>query len=193
MGEFNSISAQMGVTAAPGADAKRTGLTFKDYQDLKSSVHRDLISRVDLERVANQRDDYTRSQVLSVIQDLVANLKTPLSGRERERLALEVLDEVFGLGPLEPLLQDPTVNDILVNGAKQVYVERAGLLEESNIMFKDNAHLMNIIDKIVSAIGRRVDESSPMVDARLADGSRVNVIIPPLAIDGPRGNNHIHA
>jgi pilus assembly protein CpaF len=123
--------------------------------------------------------------VLSVIQDLVANLKTPLSGRERERLALEVLDEVFGLGPLEPVLQDPSVNDILVNGPRQVYVERGGILEESNIMFKDNAHLMNIIDKIVSAVGRRVDESSPMVDARLADGSRVNVIIPPLAIDGP--------
>src|SRR5213080_2465742 len=186
MGEFNSISAQLGTSsAAAGAEAKRTGLSFKEYQDLKSSVHRDLISRVDLERVANQRDEYTRGQVLSVIQDLVSNLKTPLSGRERERLSLEVLDEVFGLGPLEPLLQDPTVNDILVNGPKQVYVERAGVLEESNVMFKDNAHLMNIIDKIVSAIGRRVDESSPMVDARLADGSRVNVIIPPLAIDGP--------
>ncbi len=186
MGEFNSISAQLGTSsAAASAEAKRTGLSFKEYQDLKSSVHRDLISRVDLERVATQRDEYTRGQVLSVIQDLVANLKTPLSGRERERLALEVLDEVFGLGPLEPLLQDPTVNDILVNGPKQVYVERAGLLEESNIMFKDNAHLMNIIDKIVSAVGRRVDESSPMVDARLADGSRVNVVIPPLAIDGP--------
>src|SRR5437016_4028284 len=186
MGEFNSISAQLGTSsAAAGAEAKRTGLSFKEYQELKSSVHRDLISRVDLERVANQRDEYTRGQVLSVIQDLVGNLKTPLSGRERERLGLEVLDEVFGLGPLEPLLQDPTVNDILVNGPKQVYVERAGLLEESSIMFKDNAHLMNIIDKIVSAVGRRVDESSPMVDARLADGSRVNVVIPPLAIDGP--------
>jgi pilus assembly protein CpaF len=186
MGELNSVSAQAGVAgAAAASEAKRTGLSFKEYQELKSSVHRDLISRVDLERVATQRDDYTRGQVLSVIQDLVANLKTPLSGRERERLSFEVLDEVFGLGPLEPLLQDPTVNDILVNGPKQVYVERAGLLEESNVMFKDNAHLLNIIDKIVSAIGRRVDESSPMVDARLADGSRVNVIIPPLAIDGP--------
>jgi len=185
MGEFNSITAQ-GITAtATAAETKRTGLPFKEYQELKSGVHRDLISRVDLERVANQRDEYTRGQVLGVIQDLVANLKTPLSGRERERLSLEVLDEVFGLGPLEPLLQDPTINDILVNGPKQVYVERAGLLEESNIMFKDNAHLMNIIDKVVSAVGRRVDESSPMVDARLADGSRVNVIIPPLAIDGP--------
>src|SRR5690349_15098189 len=186
MGEFNSISTPVsagGLTVA--TEPKRTGLSFKEYQELKSSVHRDLISRVDLERVATQRDEYMRAQVLSVIQDLVANLKTPLSGRERERLALEVLDEVFGLGPLEPLLQDPTVNDILVNGPKQVYVERAGILEESNVMFKDNAHLMNIIDKIVSAVGRRVDESSPMVDARLADGSRVNVIIPPLAIDGP--------
>jgi len=186
MGELNSVSSPInssGLGAA--ADTKRTGLSFKEYQELKSAVHRDLISRVDLERVATQRDEYTRGQVLSVIQDLVSNLKTPLSGRERERLSLEVLDEVFGLGPLEPLLQDPTVNDILVNGPKQVYVERAGVLEERNVMFKDNAHLMNIIDKIVSAIGRRVDESSPMVDARLADGSRVNVIIPPLAIDGP--------
>jgi pilus assembly protein CpaF len=186
MGEFNSLASQLGATSGlPVAEIKRTGLSFKEYQELKSSVHRDLISRVDLERVANQRDDHTRGQVLSVIQDLVANLKTPLSGRERERLALEVLDEVFGLGPLEPVLQDPTVSDILVNGPRQVYVERGGILEESNLMFKDNAHLMNIIDKIVSAVGRRVDESSPMVDARLADGSRVNVIIPPLAIDGP--------
>jgi pilus assembly protein CpaF len=185
MGEFNSITAQGIAGTATAAETKRTGLPFKEYQELKTGVHRDLISRVDLERVANQRDEYTRGQVLSVIQDLVANLKTPLSGRERERLSLEVLDEVFGLGPLEPLLQDPTINDILVNGPKQVYVERSGMLEESNIMFKDNAHLMNIIDKVVSAVGRRVDESSPMVDARLADGSRVNVIIPPLAIDGP--------
>src|SRR5438552_18670306 len=185
MGEFNSISAQGVASGAAAAEAKRTGLPFKEYQELKTGVHRDLISRVDLERVATQRDEYTRGQVLSVIQDLVANLKTPLSGRERERLSLEVLDEVFGLGPLEPLLQDPTVNDILVNGPKQVYVERAGILEESNIMFKNNEHLMNIIDKMVSGVGLRVDESSPMVDARLADGSRVNVIIPPLAIDGP--------
>jgi pilus assembly protein CpaF len=186
MGEFNSISSQFGpANGVPTSEVKRTSLNFKEYQELKSSVHRDLISRVDLERVANQRDDHTRAQVLAVIQDLVSNLKTPLSGRERERLALEVLDEVFGLGPLEPVLQDPSVNDILVNGPRQVYVERGGILEESNIMFKDNAHLMNVVDKIVSAVGRRVDESSPMVDARLADGSRVNVIIPPLALDGP--------
>src|SRR5207253_9026458 len=131
------------------------------------------------------RYERTRRQVLSVIQDLVSDLNTPMSGPEKERLSLDVLNEVFGLGPLEPLLQDPTVSDILVNGYKEVYVERAGVLEETRIMFKDNAHLMHIIDKIVSAVGRRVDESSPMVDARLADGSRINVIIPPLAIDGP--------
>src|SRR2546427_2988681 len=168
-----------------GEDKKRGGLSFKVYQELKSSVHRDLLNKVDLERVATVRDERTRAQALAVIQELVANLQTPLSGRERERLSLEVLDEVFGLGPLEPLLQDPGINDILVNGHKQVYVERAGILEETNIRFKDDTHLMHIIDKIVSGVGRHIDESSPMVDARLADGSRVNVIIPPLAIDGP--------
>jgi pilus assembly protein CpaF len=168
-----------------GETKKRGGLDFRVYQDLKTGIHRDLLNKVDLEKVATQRDDRTRRQVYAVIQDLVSNLKTPLSGPEKERLSLEVLDEVFGLGPLEPLLQDPTISDILVNGPKQVYVERGGMLEETRIMFKDNAHLMHIIDKVVSAVGRRVDESSPMVDARLADGSRVNVIIPPLAIDGP--------
>jgi pilus assembly protein CpaF len=114
-----------------------------------------------------------------------ADEERTLGGPEKERVSPEILDEVFGLGPLEPLLQDPTIDDILVNGAKEVYVERAGVLEETQIVFKDDAHLMRVINKIVSAIGRRVDESSPMVDARLADGSRVNVIIPPLAIDGP--------
>src|SRR6266849_4440029 len=187
MAEFNQIIASSGpMKPIPTGDEKRqSGLNFKVYQELKSSVHRDLLNRVDLERVATVRDERTRAQALTVIQDLVANLQTPMSGRERERLSLEVLDEVFGLGPLEPLLQDPTISDILVNGPKQVYVERAGMLEETRIMFKDDAHLMHIIDKIVSAVGRRVDESSPMVDARLADGSRVNVIIPPLAVDGP--------
>jgi pilus assembly protein CpaF len=187
MGEPNPITPSANLVNASLAwdDKKRTGLSFKVYQDLKSSVHRDLLSKVDVEKIATVRDERTRAQVLAVIQDLVANLKTPMSGRERERLAIEVADEVFGLGPLEPLLQDPTISDILVNGHKQVYVERAGMLEETNIVFKDNAHLMHIIDKIVSAVGRRVDESSPMVDARLLDGSRINVIIPPLAVDGP--------
>ena len=166
-------------------DKRKAGLSFAAYQELKSSVHRELLNRVDLEKVATLRDARIRGQIFSVIQDLVSNLNTPMSAPERERLSREVLDEVFGLGPLEPLLQDPTIDDILVNTYKQVYVERGGLLEETNVMFKDDAHLMHIIEKVVSAVGRRVDESSPMVDARLADGSRINVIIPPLAIDGP--------
>jgi pilus assembly protein CpaF len=173
------------VTPVIAEEKKRGGLSFKVYQDLKSTVHRDLLNKLDLEKVATVRDERTRAQALAVIQGLVAGLQTPLSGRERERLALEVLDEVFGLGPLEPLLQDPSINDILVNGHKLVYVERAGILEETNIRFKDDAHLMHIIEKVVSAVGRRVDESSPMVDARLEDGSRINAIIPPLAVDGP--------
>ena len=172
--------------ASTATDAKRqSGVPFKAYQELKSNVHRELLAKVDLERVASMRDGRIRAQVFSVIQELIAGLETPMSGPERERMAREVLDEVFGLGPLEPLLQDPTINDILVNTHRQVYVERAGILEETGVMFKDDAHLMHIIDKIVAAVGRRVDESSPMVDARLADGSRVNVIIPPLSIDGP--------
>jgi pilus assembly protein CpaF len=187
MGDFNQAAFGSNAAAPPlgGEPKKRGGFDFKVYQELKTGIHRDLLNKVDLEKVATFRDDRTRRQVLGVIQDLVANLKTPMSGPEKERLSLEVLDEVFGLGPLEPLLQDPTISDILVNGYKEVFIERAGLLEETNIMFKDNGHLMHIIDKIVSAVGRRVDESSPMVDARLPDGSRVNVIIPPLAVDGP--------
>src|SRR5436189_837143 len=186
MGDLNQVVLSSAVPAVIIADnGKKAGLNFKVYQELKSSLHRDLLNKIDVEKVATVRDDRTRSQALAVIQDLVANLQTPLSGRERERLSLEVLDEVFGLGPLEPLLQDPGINDILVNGHKQVYVERAGILEETNIRFKDDTHLMHIIDKIVYGVGRHIDESSPMVDARLADGSRVNVIIPPLAVDGP--------
>jgi pilus assembly protein CpaF len=187
MGELNQVrlSPNVGASSLVDERKKRADLDFKAQQELKTTIHRDLLNKVDLEKVATVRDERTRRQVLVVIQELVANLKTPLSGPEKERLSLEVLDEVFGLGPLEPLLQDPTISDILVNGYKDVFVERAGMLEETRIMFKDNAHLSHIIDKIVSAVGRRVDESSPMVDARLADGSRVNVVIPPLAIDGP--------
>src|SRR5437667_2598242 len=186
MGDLNQVVLSSAVPAVIIADnGKKAGLNFKVYQELKSSVHRDLLNKIDVEKVATVRDERTRAQAHAVIQGLVASLQTPLSSRERERLSLEVLDEVFGLGPLEPLLQDPGINDILVNGHQLVYVERAGILEETNIRFKDNAHLMHIIEKIVSAVGRRVDESSPMVDARLADGSRINAIIPPLAVDGP--------
>jgi pilus assembly protein CpaF len=170
---------------APSGEGKRAGLSFQVYQELKSGIHRDLLSKVDLEKVASVRDASVRGQILPVIHELVANIKTPMSGPEKERLAIEVLNEVFGLGPLEPLLQDPSISDILVNGPKSIYVERRGMLEETSVTFRDDTHLMHIIEKIVSAVGRRVDESSPMVDARLPDGSRVNVIIPPLAVDGP--------
>ena len=160
-------------------------LLGRAQQEVKSAVHRELLTRIDLEKLDFLQDPRARQSLLTMIHQLLGEQNIPLSVVERDRLAREVLDELFGLGPLEPLLQDPTVNDILVNTHNMVYVERAGILERTSVVFKDNAHLMHIIDKIVSAVGRRVDESSPMVDARLADGSRVNVIIPPLAVDGP--------
>ncbi len=160
-------------------------LLGRAQQEIKSAVHRELLTRIDLEKLEFLEDPRARQSLLAMIHQLLSEQNTPLSVVERDRLAREVLDELFGLGPLEPLLQDPTVNDILVNTHNTVYVERAGVLERTTVAFKDNAHLMHIIDKIVSAVGRRIDESSPMVDARLADGSRVNVIIPPLAVDGP--------
>jgi pilus assembly protein CpaF len=173
------------VTNPSGSSKRPAGLDFRAYQELKNGIHRYLLNKVDLEKIAATPDDATRFQVFAVIQDVVSHLKAPLTAPEKETLSREILEEVFGLGPLEPLLQDPTVSDVLVNGSKEVYVERGGMLEETKVVFKDDAHLMRIIQKIVSAIGRRVDASSPMVDARLADGSRVNVIVPPLAVDGP--------
>jgi pilus assembly protein CpaF len=166
----------------------RTGRPIgeKIQQEIKSAVHQELIKRLDLEKIGLMHEDRgSQQQLFSVIHQLIGEQNIPLSSAERDRLAQEVLDEVFGLGPLEPLLQDPTVNDILVNTYNSVYVERRGVLEKTAVVFKDNRHLMHIIDKIVSAVGRRVDESSPMVDARLKDGSRINVVIPPLAVDGP--------
>ena len=160
-------------------------LLGRAQQEVKSAVHHELIKKVDLEKLLFMEDTRARQTLLTLILQLVSEQGVPFSASERERIAKEVLDEVFGLGPLEPLLQDPTVNDILVNTYESVYVERGGVLEKTNVSFKDNTHLMHIIDKIVSSVGRRVDESAPMVDARLADGSRVNIIIPPLAVDGP--------
>jgi pilus assembly protein CpaF len=155
-------------------------------QEIKSAVHLELIKRMDLEKIALMHESRdSQQQLFGVIHQMIIAQNIPLSSTERDRLAQEVLDEVFGLGPLEPLLQDPTVNDILVNTYNAVYVERRGMLEKTTVVFQDNRHLMHVIDKIVSAVGRRVDESSPMVDARLKDGSRVNVVIPPLAVDGP--------
>ena len=161
-------------------------LREKEQQELKSAVHQELINRLDLEKLGEAQETRAgQQQLFAVIQQVIAEQGVPLSSTERDRVAHEVLDELFGLGPLEPLLQDDTINDILVNTCNNVYVERRGVLQRTNVTFKDNRHLMQIIDKIVSAVGRRVDESTPMVDARLKDGSRVNAIIPPLAIDGP--------
>jgi pilus assembly protein CpaF len=154
--------------------------------ELKNAVHRELISRIDLDKLAAmQHDPIGRQKLLTTISQIIGEQSIPLSSSDRDLIAVEVMNEVFGLGPLEPLLSDPTVSDILVNTFNTVYVERKGVIEETGIVFRDNAHLMHIIDKIVSAVGRRIDESSPMVDARLLDGSRVNIVIPPLAVDGP--------
>jgi pilus assembly protein CpaF len=155
-----------------------------EYQQVKADLHRKILDRLDLEKLGKATGETAREEVLVLIRNSVNSEAVPLSFAERERLAREILDEIFGLGPLEPLLKDPSVSDILVNRFDRVYVERGGKLERTGLSFKDNQHLMQIIDRIVSRIGRRVDESSPMVDARLADGSRVNAIIPPLALDG---------
>src|SRR6478672_9865537 len=156
-----------------------------EYQQVKADLHRKILDRLDLEKLGRTPSNAAREEVLLLIRNTVNSEAVTIRLAERERLAREILDEIFGLGPLEPLLKDPTISDILVNRYNKVYVERSGKLEPTGLSFKDDAHLMQIIDRIVSRIGRRVDESSPMVDARLADGSRVNAIIPPLAIDGP--------
>src|ERR1700726_5206728 len=156
-----------------------------EYQELKFTLHRKLVDKINLEALATIDNQRVRSEVRQALISLIDSEPTLLSSLEKQQICDEVLDEVFGLGPLEPLLQDPSISDILVNTHKQVYVERKGLLELSTVTFRDSQHLLRIIDKIVSQVGRRVDESTPMVDARLSDGSRVNAIIPPLAVDGP--------
>lgn len=172
------------------ADGGRNGdgrgsLGGKAYQELKVRLHQSLLERVDLERMQRMGGDQLRDELKGLVEHLLEEGDVVLNESERRNLVRDIQYEMLGLGPLEPLLADPTVSDILVNTYRQVFVERRGKLEETNISFHDNAHLMKIIDKIVSRVGRRIDESSPMVDARLADGSRVNAIIPPLAIDGP--------
>ena len=157
----------------------------QQYLDLRTSVHRKLLNRLNLEALAQVDRARAESEIRTLLGQLVAEEAIPISLTEREMLFGEILDDVFGLGPLEPLLRDPTINDILVNTYKHVFVERAGVLERVTATFQDDRHLLRIIDRIVSSIGRRVDDSSPMVDARLTDGSRVNAIIPPLAVDGP--------
>ncbi len=159
--------------------------TPSDYYQLKAQLHKDLLGRVDLKGLNALPPEQLRDQLGLLIENMLIESGVALNAQDRKKITQDIQNEVTGLGPLEPLLNDPTVSDILVNGSKQVYVERKGRLELTDVVFSDTAHLMKIIDKIVSRVGRRVDESSPMVDARLPDGSRVNAIIPPLALDGP--------
>jgi pilus assembly protein CpaF len=156
-----------------------------DFERYKTTVHSALLSKIDLEKLASVDSSKARLAVAALIQEIIYAEKVPLNAAEKEDIESNLLDEVFGLGPLEPLLRDPTVSDILVNNAHTIYTERKGRLSKTTTRFRDDRHLMQVIDRIVSRVGRRVDESSPMVDARLADGSRVNAIIPPLALDGP--------
>ena len=157
----------------------------QDLEKLKTELHRTLISKLDLEKLSRVNSSQARQAVASMIHEIIVSQRVPLSYEQQERVQDDLLDEVFGLGPLEPLLNDPTISDILVNDRDHVFIERRGLLQRVNASFRDDRHLLQIIDRIVSRVGRRVDESTPMVDARLPDGSRVNAIIPPLALDGP--------
>ncbi|MGH7631775.1 MAG: CpaF family protein [Gemmatimonadales bacterium] len=166
----------------PGAPP---GASRQFFQDIKSRVHRRLIERLNLSSLDKLSRDQVVDAIRKVVHDLLAQESAPLNFEEREELVRQVLDEIFGLGPIEPLMQDPEVSDILVNTYKQVYIERYGKLETTDVRFQDDRHLLQVIDRIVSAVGRRIDDSSPMVDARLPDGSRVNAIIRPLALDGP--------
>jgi pilus assembly protein CpaF len=168
---------------ATNGDLPRRAETARS--ELKTRVHRQLIERLDLTKLNLLPPETVQQQIRRIVEDMLVDDETPLSRQERDQIAIEVQHETFGLGPIEPLMQDPTVNDILVNGPHEVYVERRGKLQRTGAIFRDDAHLMQVIERIVSAVGRRVDESSPMVDARLKDGSRVNAIIPPLALDGP--------
>ncbi len=171
-----------------GDPAQRRGAVAAElhaHQELKGSIHRKLIDRLDLSTVAEISPEQLSGIIKTVVEGLIAAEGIPLTRAERERLVVEIQHETLGLGPLEPLLQDPEISDIMVNGPGRVYIEKHGKIHRTDVTFKDDDHLMTIIERIVSKVGRRVDESTPLVDARLPDGSRVNVIIPPLALDGP--------
>jgi pilus assembly protein CpaF len=177
-GNINRLSG--GATAA-GGDRQSN----KSFEELKRLIHGKLVDKLDLSRVSDLAGDTLRREIRLVVERLCDTENPLLNRMERERLIDEVLDETFGFGPMEVLLKDPTISDILINGPHKIFVERRGKLEKTDVKFRDNEHLLQIIDRIVSKVGRRVDETSPMVDARLPDGSRVNAIIPPLALDGP--------
>ncbi|HJT67359.1 MAG TPA: CpaF family protein [Pyrinomonadaceae bacterium] len=173
----------IGNTNVPGPASDGTGQ--HSFQEMKARLHRTLINRMDLTKLQTLTSEQVHAEVSRLAESVLAQEAMPLSVSERERLVSDVQHELFGLGPLEPLLADPTISDILVNKHDKIYIERRGRIEVTNVRFKDDEHLMRVIERIVSSVGRRIDESSPMVDARLQDGSRVNAIIPPLAIDGP--------
>jgi pilus assembly protein CpaF len=178
------LKERLGIDAARDDASRMRTLTPLELE-WKRRIYDRLLEVIDLSMLATLERRQARTQILEVAQRLFVEQEAPLGLAQRQLLARCIEDEVLGLGPIEPLLNDPAVSDILVNGPKSIYIERRGKLELTNLQFHDNAHLMHIIDRIVSAVGRRIDESSPMVDARLADGSRVNAIVPPLAIDGP--------
>ena len=161
-------------------DAKRQDL----FEETKQRIHSKLVDKLDLSRVSDLKGDVLRREIRLVVEHLCDAEETLLNRQERERIVDEVLDETFGLGPLELILKDPKVSDILINGPKNIYVEKGGQMQKTDVEFRDGKHLLQIVDRIVSKVGRRVDETCPMVDARLEDGSRVNAIIPPLALDG---------
>jgi pilus assembly protein CpaF len=168
-----------------GASAPLAARGADRYFELKSQIHKKLIGVLNLDRVSSIPKDRVRAEIGRVVERLLEEERVPMTAAEQNKIIEEVLDEVLGLGPLEPLLKEPTISDILVNRHDKVYIERNGKLSETNVRFKDDAHLLHIIEKIVSQVGRRIDEAQPIVDARLMDGSRVNAIIPPLALDGP--------
>ena len=170
----------LSVSARPTDAAKAV-----EYESLKQRIHNKLVDKLDLTKLGELEGEVLRREIRLVVEHLCDSESTMLNRNERDRLVEEILDETLGFGPLELLLKDMTISDILINGPKQVYVERRGVLEKTHVQFRDNRHLLQIIDRIVSRVGRRVDEVCPMVDARLPDGSRVNAIIPPLALDGP--------
>jgi len=172
-------------TVGGPASGNGSGSDNNSFQEMKSRLHRSLINRMDLSKLATLTPEQVNAEVSRLAESVLAQEAMPLSSVERDRLVNDVQHELFGLGPLEPLLADPTISDILVNAHGKIYVERRGKLEVTDVAFKDDEHLMRVIERIVSSVGRRIDESSPMVDARLKDGSRVNAIIPPLSIDGP--------
>ena len=175
------IVSRRGIGSAPASSVA----SQERYFELKTRVHQKLLNVLNMDALKAVSRERLRGEVQGVVERIVSDDRLPITMPERDRLVEEVLDEVFGLGPLEPLLKDPTISDILVNTYKQVYIERFGKLSETGIRFQSDRHLMHVIEKIVSMVGRRIDESMPLVDARLADGSRVNAIIPPLAVDGP--------